>query len=59
MRLTLCEAPTQGVVTARVRYVPSGSLTSYRINFMYKLGNIVVSANVVQLHMADATEARK
>ena len=37
MRLSLYEAPTQGqhtlgVVTARVRYVPSGSLTSHRIN---------------------------
>ena len=27
MRLSLCEAPIQGVVTVRVRYVPSGSLT--------------------------------
>ena len=37
MRLSLYEAPTQGqhtlgVVTARVRYVPSGSSTSHRIN---------------------------
>ena len=37
MRLSLYEAPTQGqhtlgVVTARGRYVPSGSLTSHRIN---------------------------
>ena len=34
MRLSLCEArSTLGVVTARVRYVPSGFLTSHRINY--------------------------